>query len=162
MVLQIDWIPGFVTQWRFFYHHVISYGPLTRYVKWRVAHACRIRDRGMHHGTCVTHVLRCVSGSPIGGGENDPGIPSACATRNVTYLANYWIYWAFSLAPKQRTVNIQPMIGEVTFEYGSGICILLWILTLYVLNFAVGNINIYLHFISLLHIYMAQVLKILS
>ena len=36
-------------------------------------------------------------------------------------------------------------------------------LTLYVLNFAEGtfNINIYLHFMSLLHIDMTQVLKIL-
>ena len=34
-------------------------------------------------------------------------------------------------------------------------------LTLYVLNFADGNISIYLHLISLLHIDMTQVLKIL-
>ena len=35
---------------------------------------------GMHHGTCVTHVPRCMSGSlASGGGENVPGIPGACA-----------------------------------------------------------------------------------
>ena len=34
-------------------------------------------------------------------------------------------------------------------------------LTLYVLNFSRGNINIYLHFVSLLHIDLTQVLKIL-
>ena len=47
----------------------------------------RVSDPGMHHGTCVTHVPRCMSGSLTrGGGENVPGIPGACATRNFTYL----------------------------------------------------------------------------
>ena len=37
-------------------------------------------DPGMHHGTCVTHVPWCMSGSLApGGGENVPGIPGACA-----------------------------------------------------------------------------------
>ena len=41
----------------------------------------------MHHGTCVTHVTWCMSWSLTrGGGENVPGIPGACATRNFTYL----------------------------------------------------------------------------
>ena len=41
----------------------------------------------MHHGTCVTHVLWCMSGSLARGGrKNVPGISSACATRNFTYL----------------------------------------------------------------------------
>ena len=36
-----------------------------------------ISDLGMHHGTYVTHVSWCMSGSPIrGGGENVPGIPA--------------------------------------------------------------------------------------
>ena len=78
-------------------------GPLTRYVKLRVAHAreCRehfppphlfqrkrlVSDPDMHHGTCVTHVPWCMSGSLTrSGGENVPGIPGACATRNFTYL----------------------------------------------------------------------------
>ena len=48
-------------------------GPLTRYVKLQVAHAPgmpgtfspppRVRDPDMHHGTCVTHVPWCMSGS---------------------------------------------------------------------------------------------------
>ena len=39
-----------------------------------------ISDTGMHHGTCVTHVPWCMSGSLTrGGGENVPGIPGACA-----------------------------------------------------------------------------------
>ena len=47
-----------------------------------------VSDPGMHPGTCVTHVPRCMPGSlTSGGGENLPGIPSACATHIFTYLA---------------------------------------------------------------------------
>ena len=47
-----------------------------------------IIDPDMHHGTCVTHVPWCMSGSITrGGGENVPGIPGAGATRNFAYLA---------------------------------------------------------------------------
>ena len=43
-----------------------------------------VSDPGMHHGTCVTHVLWCMSRSLTrGGGEN---IPGACATCNFMYL----------------------------------------------------------------------------
>ena len=82
---------------------ICRHGPLTRYVKLRVAHAPRmpgtlspprlqrkplVSDPGMHHGTCVTHVPWCMLGSLTrGGGENGSGIPGACATRNFTYLA---------------------------------------------------------------------------
>ena len=46
-----------------------------------------VSDPGMHHGTCVTHVPWCMSGSLTrGGGENVPGIPGACAARNFAYL----------------------------------------------------------------------------
>ena len=46
-----------------------------------------VSDPTMHHGTCITHVPWCMSGSlPHGGGENFPGIPGACATHNFTYL----------------------------------------------------------------------------
>ena len=76
-----------------------SHGPLTRYVILRVAHGLSFlrhrlqrkplcSDPGMHHGTCVTHVSWCMSGSLTRGGrENIPGILGACATRNFTYLA---------------------------------------------------------------------------
>ena len=47
-----------------------------------------VSDPGMYHGTCVTHVPWCMSGSlTCGGGENVPGIPGARATRNIAYLA---------------------------------------------------------------------------
>ena len=39
-----------------------------------------VSDPGMHHGTCVTHVSWCMSGSlTCSDGENVPGIPGACA-----------------------------------------------------------------------------------
>ena len=78
------------------------HGPLTRYAKLRVAHAPGMprtfsppstsgeplaSDPGMHHGTCVTHVSWCMSGSLTrGGGENVPLVPGVCATRTFTYL----------------------------------------------------------------------------
>ena len=40
----------------------------------------QVSDSGMHHGTCVTHVPWCMSGSlTCGDGESVPGIPTACA-----------------------------------------------------------------------------------
>ena len=40
----------------------------------------RVSDPEMHHGTCVTHVPWCMSGSLTrGDGGNVPGIPGACA-----------------------------------------------------------------------------------
>ena len=53
----------------------------------------RVSDADMHHGTCFTHVLWCMAGSlsfsfEVGGGENVPGIPGACATCNFTYLVS--------------------------------------------------------------------------
>ena len=48
-----------------------------------------VNDPGMHHVTYVTHVPWCMSGSLIsGGGENFPGLPSACPTRNFAYLVS--------------------------------------------------------------------------
>ena len=75
-------------------YYIPAHGPLTRYVKLRVAPAMPERfsrhqlqrktlvsNPGMHHGTCVTHVPWCMSGSLTGGGgENVPGIPGVCAT----------------------------------------------------------------------------------
>ena len=44
-------------------------------------------DPGMHHGTCVTRVPWCMSGSiTCGVGKNVPDITGACATRVFTYL----------------------------------------------------------------------------
>ena len=56
-----------------------------------------VSDPDMHHGTCVTHVPWCMSGSLTrDDGENVPGIPGACATRNFTYLVRGpWKEWIF-------------------------------------------------------------------
>ena len=59
-----------------------------KFPRHRLQRKPRSSDPGMHHGTCVTHVPWCMSGSLNRGcGENVPGIPGACATRNFTYLA---------------------------------------------------------------------------
>ena len=59
-----------------------------RFPRHRLQRKPLVNDPGMHHGTCVTHVPWCTSGSLTrGGGENVPGIPGACATRNLVYLA---------------------------------------------------------------------------
>ena len=59
-----------------------------RFPRHRLKRKPLVRNPSMHHGTCVTHVPWCMSGSLTrGGGENSPGIPGACATRNFAYLA---------------------------------------------------------------------------
>ena len=59
-----------------------------RFPRHRLQRKPLITNPGMHHGTCVTHVPWCMSRSLTrGGGENVPGIPGTCATRNFTYLA---------------------------------------------------------------------------
>ena len=84
-------------QWSILFRK-LTYWPLIRCVKLRVAHAPgtvfppRNSDPDMHHGTCVTNVPWCTPGSLTSGflwsrwRENVPGIPGACATRNFTYL----------------------------------------------------------------------------
>ena len=68
------------------------HGPLARYARLRVVHAPglpgtfspapRVSDPDMHHGTCsLTSDF-----FEVGGGENVPYIPDACATRNITCL----------------------------------------------------------------------------
>ena len=57
--------------------HSFSHGLLARYIIFRVAHApgmpgtfsppSRVSDPYMHHGTCVTHVSWCMSGSLTSG-----------------------------------------------------------------------------------------------
>ena len=58
-----------------------------RFPRHRLQRKPLVSDPGMHHGTCVTHVPWCMSGSLTrGGGEHVPGIPGACASRNFAYL----------------------------------------------------------------------------
>ena len=61
---------------------------LERFPRYRFQSKLLVSDPDMHHGTCVTHVPWCMSGSRnTGAGGNVPGIPGACATRSFTYLA---------------------------------------------------------------------------
>ena len=58
-----------------------------RFPRHRLQRKRLVSDPGMYHGTCVTHVPRCISGSLTPDGrENVPGIPGACTTRKFTYL----------------------------------------------------------------------------
>ena len=77
------------------------HGPLTKYVKLRVAQAARMHftchrlqskplfsDPGMHHEPwCMSRLLI------RGGLENVPGIPGAWATHNITYLTRGPCHW---------------------------------------------------------------------
>ena len=59
-----------------------------RFSRHRLNSKSLVCNPGMHHGTCVTHVPRCMTGSLIRGGrENVSSISSICATCNFVYLA---------------------------------------------------------------------------
>ena len=59
-----------------------------RFLHHRLQRKPLVSDSGMHHGTCLTHMRWYMSGSLTrGDGENVPGIPGACATRNFTFVA---------------------------------------------------------------------------
>ena len=74
-----------------------------------------VSDLDMHHGTCVTHVPWCMSGSLTrGGGENVPGIPGACTNLNFTYLARRpWqsAEWAFPLTAANYNNTRDEVLG---------------------------------------------------
>ena len=59
-----------------------------RFPHHRLERKMLVSDPGMYHGTCVTHVPWCMSGSLTRGyGGNVSGIHGACAIRNFPYLA---------------------------------------------------------------------------
>ena len=80
-----------------------------------------VSDPGMHHGTCVTHVPWCMSGSlTCGDGENVPGIPGACAPAilRIWQEAHYEQYWTAvmvlvkGLSPVTRNLCCQSARGN--------------------------------------------------
>ena len=87
-----------------------------------------VSDPSTHHGTFVTHVPWCMSGSLTHDArENIPGIPGACAHRNFTYLARGpWSYVSFTLghryevsvATRYRNQFIIHFIGTYMFHFG--------------------------------------------
>ena len=99
---NIDLCQQWPRQWLVaWWHQAMGLLPDTKSYGLRMRRECRERfprhrfqrkrlvsDPGIHHGTCDTHMPWCMLGSLTGGGgENVPGIPGACATRNFTYLA---------------------------------------------------------------------------
>ena len=119
---------------------VCSYGPLTRYVTLRVAllRECRERfprHRGLALETCITAWSTCrdacgdrwLSDSfEVGGGENVPGIPSACTTRNFRYLirGSYAVIrirtqvsQRLIVTFKAKTINDNILLYSVWFGY---------------------------------------------
>ena len=71
-------------------HFMILYGMHEMYksAMSRLQRKPLVNNPGMPNGTCVTHVPWRMAGLLNGGvGENVPGIPSACATHNFTYLS---------------------------------------------------------------------------
>ena len=87
---------------------LLGHGPLARYVKLRVAHApgmpgtfsppLPVSDPDMHHGTCITHMPRCMPGSlnvvffKVGGEENVPAFPAHVqpAILRIWQEAHWW------------------------------------------------------------------------
>ena len=77
-----------------------------RFSRHRLQRKPLVSDPGMHHGTCVTYVPCCMSGSLTrGGGESVPGIPGTWAIRNFTYLIR---------DPWHVNVLAGPLWGETT------------------------------------------------
>ena len=88
-----------------------------------------VSDPGMHHGTCVTHVPWCMSGSLTrGGGKHNTGIPSASASGYFTYLARgqsatlfkelYLCWWCSSALDLYIWSMFTPKLFQIFFCQG--------------------------------------------
>ena len=104
----------------------------------------RVGDPDMHHGTCVTHVPWCMPGSITSSflwsrwrGKRYTGSPSACATRNFTYLVrgplcpfrfppelrqdyvvSWWSVWCGDIKPLNRIINPRHQIEHYCIPFG--------------------------------------------
>ena len=70
-----------------------------------------VSDPGMHHGTCVTHVSWCMSGSlTCGDGEKVPGISGACAPTilRIWQEAHYSVFKIYSFSGSNRRILRKP------------------------------------------------------
>ena len=76
-----------------------------------------VSDPGMHHGTCVTHVPWCMSGSlTCGDGENVPGIPGACAPAILRiWQEAHWPVPSYDMMTSSNG-NKFPVIGLLWWE----------------------------------------------
>ena len=89
-----------------------------RFPRHRLQRIPLVSDPGMHHGTCITHVPWCMSGSlTCGGGDNVPGIPGTCTTRNFTYLVRGPLKQSLSIHQESDCWNYKEktiyMIGQI-------------------------------------------------
>ena len=65
-----------------------------RFPRHRLQRKTLVSDPGMHHGTCVTHVLWCMPGSLTHSNRASvPGISGACASRNFAYRVSGPCLW---------------------------------------------------------------------
>ena len=84
-----------------------------RFPRHRLQRKPLVNDPGMQHGTCVTHVSWCMLRSLTRSDrESIPGIPGACATRNVTYLTR----GPLKLHPSNRRMQ-----EKINFDIGDNI-----------------------------------------
>ena len=127
----------------------VVHGLLTRYAKLRVAHASwmpgmftrhrlqrktLVSDPSMHHGTCVTHVLWCMSGSLTrGDGEK--------RSRHSRRMRNPQFY-----VSGKRPVGLS-VLSHSTFFYKY-------------LSFILGNIKSMFVFLSVMNPTVAQIVEI--
>ena len=132
------------------------HGPIIRYPKLRVAHApgmpgtfspaTAVSDPDTHHGTCVTHVPWCMSGSLTSGfllrrrWENVPGIPGTCATHDYTYLVRGPWFLAYSQGRVRgcQLWHIQTAYCMMNRIFNNNTCILRRICMMYLVK-CIGN-----------------------
>ena len=100
---RLEWYSLLEQTWLCALRQGTTHGPLTRYIKWWVAHAqvmsgtfpplptsketASYRSRHASRHVCHAHILIHVGIVNPRWRENIPGIPGACATCNFTYLA---------------------------------------------------------------------------
>ena len=80
-----------------------------------------VSDPGMHHGTCVTHVPWCMSGSlTCGDGENVPSIPGAC----VPAILRIWqeAHWYNIFSSDLLLFQSLPEGRDYRIGYNSNVC----------------------------------------
>ena len=114
-----------------------DHGPLTKYAKLRLCMRWECRERftrhrlqrkplgsdpGMHHGTCITHVPWCMSGSLTRGSrENVPGILGVRGPSSWFVMTTIVLCWMWCDYPCVRFKY--PYVGDndwcVVFNYSS-------------------------------------------
>ena len=92
-----------------------------RFSRCRIKRKPLVSDPGMHHGTCVTHVPWCMTGSLThSGGKNVPGVSGACATRNFTYLVRGPWQWKQNIPMQSPFVSFTMTVLHHIYTRVSG------------------------------------------